>query len=264
MRTIPRMAEPTPDQLHEQYVYALGRITGLAPGGGSERIGPWLCIDAGLGVSKFNIAVVVDSVSNPKAALRDLMEWYAYRGINPRLDLRGSADSGLLAAAMVENFQFWWREPVMVLHPIPAFETPQGLEVRTVHSDADIDLYCAVDREEYSDQEFQRLMVERSNAMEGVTLHLGLDPDGRPVARSMAVTRGPLVGVHNVYVPPSERRKGYGAALTAVAIGAGRDAGAESACLEATALGFPVYQRMGFRRVDDYVCVGLDSAVFPK
>jgi GNAT superfamily N-acetyltransferase len=258
------MAEPTRDQLHEHYVHALGRVTGLVPGGAAERVGPWLCIDAGLGVSKFNIGVVVDRVSNPKAALRELMEWFAYRGINPRLDLRGSTDSALLAAATVEGFEFWWREPVMVLHPIPRFYPPASLNIRQVQSAEDIDLYCSVDREEYSDQDYQRLMVERSCTMDGVTLHLGLDDGGRPVARSMAVTRGDLVGVHNVYVPPSERRKGYGAALTAVAVEAGRNAGAQSACLEATALGFPVYERMGFRRVDDYVTVGLESAVFPR
>jgi GNAT superfamily N-acetyltransferase len=83
--------------------------------------------------------------------------------------------------------------------------------------------------------------------------------EGRPVARSMGVTRGPLIGVHNVYVPPTQRSKGYGAALTAAAIEAGRASGATSACLEATVLGLPVYERMGFRRYDDYLTVGTEG-----
>jgi len=250
---------PSPESLHDLYVYALGRITALGPEGCAERVGPWLCIDAGLGVSRFNIAVVVDAVSNPRTALREALDWYAWRGINPRLDLRGSADGALLAAAMVEKFEFWFREAVMVLHPLPALAPSRpGIEVREVVSEEDIELYCGVDREEFSDQEFQRAMAARARAMDGVSLHLGM-AGGKPVARSMALVRGDLVAIHNVYVPPSERRKGYGEALTAAAIEAGRRAGATSACLEATVLGYPVYERMGFRKVDDYVVVGKDE-----
>ena len=253
------MTEPAAAEMHALYAYALGRIAGLGPGGCSERVGPWLCIDAGMGVSKFNIAVVVDDVAKPRLALREAMRWFAERGINARLDLRGSADGELLAASMVEGFAFWWREPAMVLWPLPAvFETPFELVMREAVTEEDFDLYCRVDSEEYSDQEFQRAMVAKAATMEGVTIHLGL-VEGRPVARSMGVTQGGLVGVHNVYVPPSQRSQGYGAALTAAAIEAGRAAGATAACLEATVLGFPVYSGMGFRRYDDYLTVGTEG-----
>ena len=252
-------AAPTPLEMHQLYVHALGRIAGLGPGGASERVGPWLCIDAGMGVSRFNIAVVVDEVARPRAALRQAMEWFALRGINARLDLRGSEDGALLAASMVEGFQFWWREPAMVMHPIPdSFYTPYELEVRLAQTEDDLELYCQVDSEEYADQDFQRAMVGKAASMEQVSVLLGL-VEGRPVARSMAVTKGSLVGIHNVYVPPSQRNRGYGAAMTAAAIDAGRASGANAACLEATALGFPVYAAMGFKRYDDYVTVGTEG-----
>lgn len=258
------MGEPSRDAMHALYVHALGRITSLGPGGCAERVGPWLCIDAGLGVSDFNIAVVVEGVANPKAALREAMEWFAFRGLNARLDLRGTEDRAVLAAAMVEGFVFKAREAVMALHPLPPESTGHPrLEVRTVERAGDIELYCAVDREEYHDQEFQRAMVERSTAMEGVSLHLGL-LEGNPVARSMGITVEGLVAVHNVYVPPSQRKQGFGTALTAAAIDAGRGRGATAACLEATPLGLPVYERMGFRRVDDYVVMTTEGVLFPK
>ena len=227
-------------------------------------MGPWLCIDAGLGVSDFNIAVVVDEpVANPRAAVREAIQWFAMRGNNVRFDLRGSVDGPLLAAAMVEGCAFKFREAVMVMYPLPGSMAPiTRLELRDVSSERDVELYCSVDREEFSDQDFQRAMVERSVAMEGVTLHLGL-LEGRPVARSMGVRRDELVSVHNVYTPPSLRKQGFGTALTAAAIEAGRAAGATAACLEATVLGFPVYERMGFERVDDYVVVGNAVPAFP-
>lgn len=253
------MTAPTPEHLHANYVHALQRIARLGPEGEAEQVGPLLCINAGIGVSKFNVAVVVGRVTNPRGALRDAMDWYATRGLNPRLDLRGTADGPLLAAAMLEGFQFWWREPVMTLHPLPApIRGAQELEIREVRTPEDLDLYCRADIEEYGDQEFQLAMVSMAAEMPGVSMHLGLR-EGEPVARSMGVVHAGLVGVHNVYVPPSSRGRGYGAALTAAAIDSGRAMGATAACLQATALGFPVYQKMGFRRVDDYVVVGRDE-----
>ncbi len=256
------MTPPTLGEMHALYCLALGRVAALGPGGCSERVGPWLCVDAGLGVSKFNIAAVVDTVASPRKALREAMDWFAGRGINARLDLRGSADGAVLAASLVEGFTFWGREASMLWHPLPRGSTssPAGLSVLEVRSDSDIDLYCAADRDEFGDQDFQATMAARASEIPGVSMHLGL-VDGRPVARSMAIVSGPLVGVYNVYVAPAERANGYGKALTLAAVAAGQGAGATAACLESTELGFPVYESLGFRRVDDYIVVGTEGPV---
>ncbi|MEO8541317.1 MAG: GNAT family N-acetyltransferase [bacterium] len=256
------MAHPTPDEMHELYCLALGRVAGLGPGGCAERVGPWLCVDAGLGVSKFNIGVVVEPVTRPRPALREAMDWFAARGINARLDLRGSVDGGVLAASIVEGFAFWQREPAMVLYPLPERfgMAPPQLQVVEVSDSVTLEQYCSVDREEFGDQEFQMLMAEKAKELPGLSMHLGL-LDGRPVARAMAITSGQLVGVYNVYVPPSQRGDGFGKALTVAAIEAGRARGASAASLESTVLGFPLYESLGFRRIDDYVVVGTDEPI---
>lgn len=248
--------------MHALYCLALGRVAALGPGGCAERVGPWLCIDAGIGISKFNIGTVVDTVTRPRSALREAMDWFESRGINARLDLRGSADGAILAAAMVEGFSFWGREPAMVLHPLPGRlpGPPPELTLVEVRSDAEIDLYCAADREEFRDQEFQVAMAARAAEIPGVSMHLGLI-DGRPIARSMGIVSGRLVGVYNVYVAPAQRGSGYGKALTIAAIAAGVAAGATAACLESTELGFRLYESLGFRRVDDYIVVGTEDPV---
>jgi len=258
------MSRPTADEMHANYVYALGRITRLGPGGEAERVGPFLCVDAGLGVSQFNIAVAVEPVGNARRELREALSWFAFRGLNARLDLRSKADSTVLAAATVEGFQFWWRERAMLLHPIPAqYETPPELEMSLVATDRLLDRYCAADREEHRDQAFQRSMAAQAAEMSGVSMFVGC-VDGQPVARSMAVVLNRLVGIHNVYVAPSQRGKGYGAAITAVALSAGRAAGVTGSCLEATDLGYPVYARMGFEHTDDYVVVGTKEPLNPR
>ncbi|MBK8559187.1 GNAT family N-acetyltransferase [Candidatus Amarobacter glycogenicus] len=253
---------PSLDEMHALYCLALGRVAALGPEGCAERVGPWLCIDAGLGISKFNVAAVVDSVTRPRSALREAMDWFEARGINARLDLRGSADGAILAAAMVEGFNFWGREPAMVLHPLPRElrPPPPELTMVEVRTDAEIDHYCATDREEFGDQDFQVAMAARAAEIPGVSMHLGL-LDGRPVARSMGIVSGALAGVYNVYVAPSERGRGFGKALTSAAVAAGVAVGATAACLESTELAFPLYESLGFRRVDDYIVVGTEDPV---
>ena len=249
------------DQIPANYVHALSRIGGLGPLGDSQQVGPFLCINAGIGVSRFNVAVPVEEVQDPRSAIRDVIAWFGERGLNVRFDLRGKQDSALMAAATAEKFQFWWREPVMLLDPLPPpAEIPPQLDLLDVLAPEDRDLYCQVDAEEYSDQAFQLAMVTAAAQMRDVTMHLGLVAR-EPVARAMAIRTDDLVGVHNVYVAPSQRKRGYGAAITAVAIEAGRQTGATAASLQSTEAASSMYRKMGFEHIDDYIVMGKELFV---
>jgi GNAT superfamily N-acetyltransferase len=246
-------------EIHANYVHALSRIGGLGPMGESEQVGPVLCINAGIGVSRFNVAVPVEPVRDARGAVRDAIGWFGARGLNVRFDLRGKQDSPLIAAVTVEKFQFWWREPVMLLDSLPPpAEIPAELELMEVLSPIDRDLYCQVDAEEYSDQAFQLAMLNVASEMPGVSIHVGM-VGGQPVARSMAIRTEDLVGIHNVYVAPSHRNRGYGAAMTAAAMESGRQTGATAACLQSTEAAFSLYRKMGFEHIDDYVVMGIDE-----
>ncbi|HXJ65024.1 MAG TPA: GNAT family N-acetyltransferase [Actinomycetota bacterium] len=73
--------------------------------------------------------------------------------------------------------------------------------------------------------------------------------DGRVVASSGLMLAGGVAGIYNVATAPEARRRGIGAALTAVAVAEGRGRGYEVAVLGASELGYGVYARMGFREV---------------
>jgi GNAT superfamily N-acetyltransferase len=74
--------------------------------------------------------------------------------------------------------------------------------------------------------------------------------DGRPVASSGLFITDGIAELAAVATWPDVRRRGYGAALTWAAIAEGAARGCTSAALRASALGEPVYARMGFA----YVC----------
>ncbi|MCB9637300.1 MAG: GNAT family N-acetyltransferase [Myxococcales bacterium] len=75
---------------------------------------------------------------------------------------------------------------------------------------------------------------------------------GEPVATSMSVHQGDVVGIYNVSVLPQARRRGFGEAMTAYALENGRKAGARSGILQATPEGEALYRKMGFVPVGQF------------
>lgn len=76
--------------------------------------------------------------------------------------------------------------------------------------------------------------------------------DGEPVAVSSLVMTDGLAGIYAVATRPNARKRGLGTALTLHAMAEGRRRGAKMATLQATSMGRPVYERLGFRTVFDY------------
>jgi hypothetical protein len=76
--------------------------------------------------------------------------------------------------------------------------------------------------------------------------------DGRPAGTSVAVRTGDVAGVYAVGTLRDARRRGVGTAATWAAVAAGRAMGAETIALQSSAMGFPVYETMGFRTVVRY------------
>jgi hypothetical protein len=94
-------------------------------------------------------------------------------------------------------------------------------------------------------------MNERLLAHPNVRLYAGKS-DGAVVATSLLVVTGAVAGIYWVGTLEEQRRRGYGAALTWAAVAGGIEAGCRVASLQASALGYPVYARMGFAHVLDY------------
>lgn len=73
--------------------------------------------------------------------------------------------------------------------------------------------------------------------------------NGRAVCTAMFYARDGVAGVFNVATIPEAQRRGYGAAITSAALVAAREAGCTLGVLQASEMGRPVYERLGFRQV---------------
>ena len=76
--------------------------------------------------------------------------------------------------------------------------------------------------------------------------------DGAPVASGLGWRSGRTIGVYSITTIESARRRGYGAAMTARVVADGVTAGCDVAALQASDLGRPIYERLGFRTVVRY------------
>jgi ribosomal protein S18 acetylase RimI-like enzyme len=73
--------------------------------------------------------------------------------------------------------------------------------------------------------------------------------EGKPVATSILFNGAGVAGIYGVGTLPEWRRKGFGAAITLKPLLDARRQGIRFAVLFATRLGYPMYQRLGFREV---------------
>jgi GNAT superfamily N-acetyltransferase len=75
---------------------------------------------------------------------------------------------------------------------------------------------------------------------------------GDPVVSGLGWRTGRTIGVYSIATIASARRRGYGAAMTARVVADGLVTGCDVAALQASEMGRPIYQRMGFRTVVRY------------
>jgi GNAT superfamily N-acetyltransferase len=134
--------------------------------------------------------------------------------------------------------------PDMVLAPLPTTfpPPPPDLTIKCVETEMELDAYLTT---------FNPHAPEPSLAAAtdpGVAILLGFS-EGRLVARGRLACHGAVAYNVGLVTLPAHRGKGYGTALTWAVIAEGVRRGCTSAMLSASAMGYSLYERMGFQTV---------------
>ncbi len=95
------------------------------------------------------------------------------------------------------------------------------------------------------------LLTERFLHLPDTELYVGY-LDDRPVAASALFVTGRTAGVYNVATLPEVRGRGIGEAMTWHCVRRGAAMGCVAATLQASDMGRPIYERIGFRLVSPY------------
>ncbi len=91
-----------------------------------------------------------------------------------------------------------------------------------------------------------RLLAERSGPE---TEFLVWEEDGRIAGGTLLCCSGSNAGIHEVFTLPEYRGRGIASALVSRALDDGNLQGCACATLQASEMGFPVYQKLGFEQV---------------
>ena len=217
-----------------------------------------VAVGNGLPSTVTNTLFVTTSTADAAARLRSAREffgrstpWKVVVTISDAVGpLRSAAEaSGMIAGELTPN---------LLLETIPpAPSPPVGLEIREVADRSDLIAFRRaaglgfgiprwllrvamprVPRPTSGSRPVPRLFVGRVG--------------GQPVASAALYSSEGIAGISFVATVPAARRRGYGAALTWAALEAGRLAGDRVGFLQATKMGRPVYEAMGFRWATNY------------
>jgi len=166
-------------------------------------------------------------------------------------------DRGLIATAEGTGLKAVYEMPEMLLdrradHSPP----PAGAELRRVATAEDATAFWRVATDAYLSNGFPPEAFAYYDSHEGlwadnVVAFLAY-VDGRPASIAMTIVSEGIAGIYWVGTTEKARGRGLARTLTATAVNAGFDMGAEIASLQASPLGEPIYRTMGFERIFDY------------
>ena len=226
-------------------------------GGWTRRDTGCIAMVSGVEIASLNGVVVASEEFDDEVVGRARDE-VAATGLPYCLQVRPScaSDAAEFAARRSMTFEEY-QVPLMVLDD-PARLAPvaeiDSFVVRQL-APAEADLHSRVAAEGFGApfELFQRLATPSMLSVEGVRCYVG-ELDGSAVTTGMGFCSGSHVSIFSVATSPDHRGHGYGAALTTAAVTDGFAADAEWAWLQSSPDGFSVYQRLGFRTVEEWSC----------
>jgi GNAT superfamily N-acetyltransferase len=215
--------------------------------------GDGLLLIAAEGLPWITGATLTRVPSGPAATLARAQAFFAERGLHWGLTAAGDVAAAIAPAAAAFGLVPGERRPGMLLAPLAGepHEVP-GLEIREVRTPQALAVFNATSAAGFGGEDlfpliYQPAVLETPD----VALYVGY-LDGEPVATAVRGTSYRIAGIGGVSTVPAARRRGIGEAITWRAALDGRAEGCVASFLQATAMGYGLYARMGYRHVIDF------------
>ena len=249
----------------ENWESLLSSFSSIIPGGTVENFEGVSLINSGLPSPEYNSVFAFDKPVNIEKLIDRIKEQYVTSGLPWRLITLPNIVEDL--KPLIEEMKLNLQEvsPGMILDPLPD-KTPESsteLNIREVSSLKDLEMFLEVSSLSFGhglfpdDGEDMNIPLDQiGSSIPGATLYIGL-LGKTPVATSLRYKTGNLAGIYFVGTVKEFRRRGYAEAMTWRAIMDGAKEGCVTSCLEATEMGHPLYEHMGFKKVTEYQLYGL-------
>jgi N-acetylglutamate synthase len=244
---------------HENMIETTAAAGGLAPGAVVSREGGVALVATGLPLRLFNQVIIERDDASPEAVAAAVAVTRA-RGDRFVVNLRRGTDDRYLPlmdelGLVAPSAEPWM--PGMALHPVPtAGSVPPGAghEIRRVVDSRGIrdHVETAAAGFEMPVSWVESIMTDAMLDRPDIVVYVGYT-GGMPVTTGLGLRTGRTIGVYNIATVEAARRRGYGAAMTMRIVDDGAAAGCDVAILQASDMGYPIYERLGFRTVVEYL-----------
>ena len=234
------------------FIGSYRKLVEHCPGGAVREFGGVFAFATGLPIGIFNGCIV----ASPVAAhdLANALDWIGAREVPYRLWIHEGLTGKLRPVALRRGMEEDpWLVPQMVLGPLPELPPPApGVASRAVTNAESLIEHRAVYVEDGMSDDVVRRIFSDSFAADPDVQLFTTSLEGRPVGTSLALRTGDVSGVYAVGTLPEVRRRGVGTAATWAAVAGGRAWGCDTIVLQASEMGFPIYEAMGFDTVVRY------------
>jgi ribosomal protein S18 acetylase RimI-like enzyme len=253
-------------ELEANWVGVYRQLCAAVPGATTREIGGLALVATGVPIHAFNVGMAFEPLADAPAVVSGAIGIFDGAEVPFLLIFRSGVDPAAEQAAADHGLPVLETFPGMALSPVPEDASSKaiasGLDIREVADERTLADFHAV------------LAAGFGLPLDAVAQVLGLDVLGsvaggnfvgyaedRPATVSVGWMEGRTVGVFNVATLDDFRRRGFGEAMTWRAAAAGAESGAKVAVLQASEMGRPIYERMGFRTVASYVAFGRPPTV---
>jgi ribosomal protein S18 acetylase RimI-like enzyme len=200
-----------------------------------------------------NVVFVTRPLRDPKAQLATAFDLLDQRKLPFFVHMRDGMDTASERACEALGLVAENPVPGMVLDPVATRANNTALDIRAVSDDATFADFINVSAESFSIplDDAQFMFPPAARRRPNVHFWVGY-ADGTPTACSNLLVHGHIASINVIGTLEAYRGRGFGAAITQAAVNGGAEAGCKIAVLQASELGQPVYERMGFRTVTTY------------
>lgn len=213
-----------------------------------------LLTDCGQPFAFMNLAFVQRPLSKPEESLDRVLHHYRARNLPAIICIPPGTDDDTKTLVVSRKHKPATPHPGMTLFPIPpAPEKPADLQIRSVGTDEELALFQTTAEAGFN-MPFslpQRLLGQRFRDHPAVSMFVGY-VDDKSVCTSCLVTTVSVAGVYWVTTLPDYRGQGYATAISWHAIKAGQAQGCDTSTLQASVMGRPIYEKMGFEVTTDF------------
>jgi hypothetical protein len=244
---------------HENWIAYLTGVASCTARTTATRAGGVLTLLTGLPMDWFN-QILIEGDRATRADVLDAVTQARQTSADFVVRLRQGADDRFIPTLIQAGLEAPEQEtatPGMVAFPAKhdafAKQAAPGLEIRRVTDAAGIDAHRQAATTGFGGDPAVALGTVCADLLgrPECAIYVGY-VDGDPVVSGLGWRSGRTIGVYSIATIPSARRRGYAATMTSRVVADGALAGCDVAALQASELGRPIYERLGFRTVVKY------------